>query len=69
MTVEEARNARVCRVCREAINLSGTPKDAPLEFGCMTYPQRITFNFGDEFAHTDCLPTLPTEVGKQEEGL
>jgi len=55
MTVAEAREKRVCRICELPISLSGTPKDAPLEFRQMVYPQKLTFNFGEEFAHTACL--------------
>jgi hypothetical protein len=57
MTVEEAREKRVCRVCKKPIyDLKGTPKGAEEEFGSMVYPQKITYHFGKEFAHTDCLP-------------
>ncbi len=57
MTVQEAREKRVCRICGESLFVGGTPKDAPLEFGRMTYPIKVTFNFGEEYAHTDCLET------------
>jgi hypothetical protein len=57
MTVAEAREKRVCRICRKPIPvLKGTPKGAEEEFGRMEYPQKVAYNFGDEFAHTDCLP-------------
>ncbi len=57
MTVEEARTQRVCRICEQPIVLppEGTPKGWTHEFYKMVYPVRITLNFGDEFAHTDCL--------------
>lgn len=43
MTVEEARERRVCRVCGEAIHAPGGPL-------------ALTLNYGEEFAHTSCLP-------------
>ena len=56
MTVVEARQARVCRVCGKPI---ATPPGSPLgwqdEFGEMVYPVRVTLRFGEEFAHTECL--------------
>jgi hypothetical protein len=57
MTVEEARKARVCRICggRIQIPAGGSPQGWDHEFGRMVYPEKITLNFGDEFAHTDCL--------------
>ncbi len=56
MTVAEAREKRVCRICEKPIDLSGGPKDAPMEFARCVWPAKLTFNFGSEFAHTDCLP-------------
>jgi hypothetical protein len=55
MTVKEAREARVCRICGRPISLHGGPANAPFVFGEMTFPEQITFNYGEEFAHTDCL--------------
>jgi hypothetical protein len=55
MTVAEAREKRVCRICEKPISLAGGPVDAPLEFGSQVFPQKLTFDFGAEFAHTDCL--------------
>jgi hypothetical protein len=54
MTVAEARDQRVCRICGQPVK-GGGPIDWPLIFGKMTFPSRLTLNFGDEFAHTDCL--------------
>jgi hypothetical protein len=57
MTVEEARASSVCRICGKNINVpTGQPKGWESEFGEMVYPLAITLNFGDEFAHTACLP-------------
>jgi hypothetical protein len=55
MTVAEARDKRVCRVCGEPISALG-PKGWPMDFGECLYPVAVTLKFGDEFAHTKCLP-------------
>ncbi len=56
MTVEEARKAYVCRICEKPC---GCGPPGPLgwqtEFGSCVYPEAITLNFGDEYAHTACL--------------
>lgn len=58
MTVEEARENRVCRICGKPIvrDPGGMPKGWQTEFGKMVYPERVTLNFGEEHAHTGCLP-------------
>ncbi len=63
MTVEEARVKSVCRICGKSMALpqGTTPKGWTHEFYEMTYPLRITMDFGDEFAHTDCLPPQKEE--------
>ena len=66
MTVEEARTARVCRICEQPIpRFIGAMKGAEFEFGAAIFPIKITYNFGDEFAHTDCLTK---EQRKDNEG-
>ena len=55
LSVPEARRLRVCRICGVPIRATG-PAGWPEQFGELTYPVRVTLNFGDEFAHTDCLP-------------
>jgi hypothetical protein len=55
LTVEEARERRVCRVCEIPIIGVLAPMGWAHEYGHMTYPDRITLNFGEEFAHTACL--------------
>lgn len=58
MTVQEARERNVCRICGEPIkNVGGQPKGWQEEFGQRLFPPpAITLNFGDEYAHTACLP-------------
>ena len=54
--VEEARRLGVCRICQKPIvSGPGFPKGWQFEFGKMVFPQAVTLNFGDEFAHTACL--------------
>lgn len=62
LTVQEAREKRVCRICEQPIQTQGSPKDWPILFGEMTYPLQVTLNFGEEFAHTACLKTMETSV-------
>ena len=60
LTVEEARTARVCRICGKPIPRVPGPKDWPFLFGeCVYPPPALTLNFGKEFAHTDCLKVKP----------
>lgn len=64
LSVEQARERGICRICREPIN-EGSPEGKPKGFcdnyGEMTFAadvenfRPITYNFGREFAHTDCL--------------
>lgn len=53
--VEEARRMGVCRICHEPIRVSHAMAGWQHEFREMLYPQAVTLNFGDEFAHTACL--------------
>lgn len=67
MTVEEARAAGVCRICNNSIrSVPGQPVGWQMEFGERVFPPpALTLKFGDEFAHTACLPVdqrhKPTE--------
>lgn len=54
LTVEQARERRVCRICEQPI-LVGGPKGWATNFGRMEFPVAVTLNFGGEFAHTPCL--------------
>jgi hypothetical protein len=55
--VEEARARRVCRVCEKPIAWGG-PVGWPFEFRSLVYPEQVTLDFGDEFAHAACLVTV-----------
>jgi len=57
MTVAEARDKRVCRICEQPIHSAPTtlPKGWETQFGEMVFPGAITMNYGEEFAHTGCL--------------
>jgi hypothetical protein len=67
MTVLEARKKGVCRICGETIRAVGVPRGWQTNFGEMTWPQEITLKFGDEFAHTDCLPEADRYLAGDEE--
>lgn len=54
MTVSEARERRVCRVCGGPIDVTG-PAGWSEDFGELVYPVAVTLDFGLEFAHTACL--------------
>lgn len=57
MTVEEARKQGVCRVCGAPIPaVAHQPKGWQSDFGEVVWPLAITLKFGEEFAHTACLP-------------
>lgn len=53
--VLEAKAAGVCRVCREPIDLSESPTGTAERFGSMVHPEKLVFNFGEEYAHQACL--------------
>jgi len=55
LSVEEAREKRVCRICEKSISSVIGPEGWPFGFNEMVFPIAITLNFGKEFAHTDCL--------------
>jgi hypothetical protein len=54
LSVKEAKSRRVCRICEEPVP-SGGPAGWTEDFGEMLHPIRVTLNFGEEFAHTECL--------------
>lgn len=70
MTVDEAKQRRVCRICEQPIDVTG-PVDWPDRFGEMVWPLAVTLDFGREFAHTACLegtgelasPSEPGDTG------
>lgn len=63
LTVEEARSKNLCRICGEPTDVAppgDQPKDAKKIFGELLYVNTpgfrpVTYNFGKEYAHTDCL--------------
>lgn len=67
LTVQEAREKDICRVCRQPAHSRGgpMPKDAMSRFGEMLFNRDqpdfkpLTLAFGKEFAHTDCLKKAP----------
>ena len=53
-----ANRSIVCRVCEKPIGRGpGKPMGWTSQFGEMVFPEKITLNYGEEFAHTDCLKT------------
>jgi len=55
LPLEQALRERRCRICGGTIAVNGTPVGFESEFGRMIFPIKITLNWGQEFAHTDCL--------------
>lgn len=57
LSVEEARSARLCRICEQAIGVDTSVLPAGWEhaFGRMALPVGIALDFGEEFAHTNCV--------------
>ena len=64
LSVPEARERRVCRICRTAIRVDGAP-GWPMELPRVTHPVAVTLNYGGEFAHAQCLDI----VGQAAESL
>lgn len=56
LSLNQAKQERRCRICGETIIVAGAPAGWMEDFGSQVYPIKITLNFGEEFAHTDCLP-------------
>ena len=66
LSVTDARARRVCRVCEKTVVAGGVQPDWPFKFDKLLHPERVTLNFGEEFAHTDCLAAAgasPTSEG------
>lgn len=56
MTVKEAQEKCVCRLCGESVSFVGQPIFWKTEFGKRMFPGKIlVLNFGEEFAHEACL--------------
>ena len=63
MTIQEAKEKSVCRICEKPIGRGpGKPMGWTSEFREMVFPEKITLNFGEEFAHTDCLKSQLEEI-------
>ncbi|NDQ57314.1 MAG: hypothetical protein GZ088_09610 [Acidipila sp.] len=63
MTVAEAREKRVCRVCGLKPDFGDAmPKDYAVMFDEMLKPVQFTFKYGKEFAHTECLKNNPRSI-------
>lgn len=57
ISLTEAKAEHRCRICGEFIECPAGPADWKESYGKVICPIRLTLNFGDEFAHTDCLET------------
>ena len=64
LSLEEAQATKRCRVCGDPVPIPGGQSAGWMrEFGRMVWPVKVTLNFGDEFAHTDCLLLMPPHKG------
>lgn len=66
LTVAEARAKNVCRVCKLPVRLpkEGVPEGWQTECKLLRFPDALTLNFGEEFAHTSCLRSAAVEQTK-----
>ncbi len=56
LSLNDAKLERRCRICGEPIVVTAAPKGWQEQFREMCYPPpSVTLNFGEEFAHTQCL--------------
>ncbi len=55
LSVKEARENRICRLCGKKIQVYGVSENWEFEFRELIYPIKLTLNFGEEFCHTECL--------------
>ncbi len=62
LSLDEARRQRRCRICGERIEIGHSPLGFEYDFREQIYPQRVTFKFGREFAHTDCLESVTVKA-------
>ena len=64
LSVQEAREQRVCRVCQKPMpaDSKGRPQGWQFDFSKESMPEKITLNFGKEYAHTGCIVGQPQEA-------
>ena len=55
LRLDQAQRAYRCRICGGKIRIDGCVSGWQSKFGSMIHPMELTLNFGEEFAHTDCL--------------
>lgn len=56
ITVKEAQDRGVCRICEESVNIGGpAPMGWKTEFREQVFPVHLVLDFGNEFAHKKCL--------------
>lgn len=58
MTVEQARDRGVCRLCGETIRAAS---------GNVVSPTKVTYDFGREYAHTECLLANQSDAIRKEQ--
>ena len=60
LSLNDAKRERRCRICGQPIVVTFVPVGWQDQFREMVYPPpAVTMNFGDEFAHTQCLEPTP----------
>ena len=71
LSVAEAREQRVCRICQSPMPASDglRPKGWQFDFVKESLPEKLTLNFGKEYAHTECLVWAPDEIKTEEKGI
>lgn len=56
IAVQEAREKGICRICKASVRAEGQPLGWELNYGKRVFlGPSLTLNFGEEFAHTECL--------------
>ena len=63
----DAQERGVCRICGEPLlkDAKNLPAGWRTMFREQVWPDKITLNFGEEFAHTDCLAAAPEKGGTE----
>jgi len=55
VTVKEAQEGNVCRVCGEPVIAGPAPRGWKTKFRAVQWPEPVVLNYGKEFAHRRCL--------------
>ena len=66
LALEEAKQSDRCRICHQSIKAEMQPAGWKDRFDKLLYPVNVILNYGEEFAHKNCLPPEPAKPTSEE---